>query len=86
MTAFAANALLAAPDLAQTLGGIAFWVAFLAIHVILFGVTLVSISKAQLSPQSRKRWIWLVVLVPGIGIILWYVSGRPAARNRPSNA
>jgi hypothetical protein len=81
MTASAANALLAAPDLAQTLGGIAFWAAFLASHVILFAVTLVSVSKAKLSPRSRKRWIWLVVLAPGIGIILWYASGRPAVRN-----
>jgi len=78
--------LLAAPDLAATLGGIAFWTLFLALHVFLFGITLVSISRAPLSPRSRKRWIWLVVLAPGIGIILWFASGRPAARNRPSSA
>lgn len=86
MTAFAASAPLAAPDLAQTFGGIAFWGTFLAIHVILFGAALVSISRAQLSSGSRKRWTWLVVLAPGIGIVLWFASGRPATRNRPSNA
>ncbi|WP_019872266.1 hypothetical protein [Salinispora oceanensis] len=86
MTAFAASAPLAAPDLAQTFGGIALWGTLLAIHVILFGATLVSIFRPQLSSGSRKRWIWLVVLAPGIGIILWFASGRPATRNRPSNA
>ncbi|WP_018217269.1 PLDc N-terminal domain-containing protein [Salinispora vitiensis] len=86
MTAFAASAPLAAADLAQTFGGIAFWGTLLAINVILFGAALVSISRTQLSSRSRRRWIWLVVLAPGIGIILWFAFGRPATRNRPSNA
>ncbi|GAA4923673.1 hypothetical protein [Actinoplanes utahensis] len=80
MTAFAA------PDLAATFGGIGFWSTLLAAAVFLFGSTLVSIARAPLSRRSRRNWIWLVVLAPGIGIILWFASGRPAALNGPTHA
>jgi hypothetical protein len=77
----ATDTLIAASDLAQTLGGIAFWAALLAAYVTLFGMTLAAVLKAQLPPRSRKSWIWLVVLAPGIGIILWHFSGRPTVGN-----
>lgn len=76
----------AAADLGTTLAGIAFWVILLAAYVALFVGTLVSIVRAPIHRQSRTKWIWLVVLAPGIGIILWFVMGRSAAREGPSRA
>ncbi|WP_433790735.1 PLDc N-terminal domain-containing protein [Actinoplanes sp. CA-252034] len=67
-------------DLFTTLAGIAFWATLLAAHVTLFGATIVSLARASLDRRSRIRWIWLVVLAPGIGIALWFVTGRPVAR------
>jgi amino acid permease len=69
---------LAAADLATTLAGIAFWTVLLGAYVALFAATLVSVVRAPLSRQSRNRWIWLVVLAPGVGIVLWFVNGRRA--------
>lgn len=69
---------LAAADLGTTLLGIAFWVVLLAAYVALFVATLVSVARAPLTRKSRIRWIWLVVLAPGIGIVLWFATGRRA--------
>ncbi|MEU8663519.1 PLDc N-terminal domain-containing protein [Actinoplanes philippinensis] len=71
-------------DLVTTLTGIAFWATLMAAYVTLFGATIVSIARASLDRRSRTRWIWLVVLAPGIGIVLWFVTGRPAARTASS--
>ncbi|MEV0899900.1 PLDc N-terminal domain-containing protein [Actinoplanes sp. NPDC049802] len=60
----------------STIAGIAFWTVLVAAGVALFGATLVSISRAPLERRSRTRWIWFVVLLPGVGIIMWFVSGR----------
>ncbi|MEU4619269.1 PLD nuclease N-terminal domain-containing protein [Actinoplanes sp. NPDC023801] len=65
-----------AADLLPTLAGIAFWTAILAAGLALFVVTLVSVVRAPLDRRSRTRWILLVVLVPGVGIILWFTIGR----------
>lgn len=69
-------------DLVTTLAGIAFWTALLAAYVTLFGATLVSIARARLDRRSRTRWIWLVVLAPGIGVILWFATGRRTTAQR----
>ncbi|MFD1364336.1 PLDc N-terminal domain-containing protein [Actinoplanes sichuanensis] len=66
-------------DLFSTLVGIAFWAVLLAACTAAFGATIVSISRARLDRRARTRWIWLVVLAPGIGILMWFVTGRPAA-------
>ena len=76
---------LAAADLATTLLGIAFWSVLLAAYVALFAATLVGICRAPLPRRSRTRWIWLVVLAPGIGIVLWFVTGRRASRKLSRN-
>lgn len=71
----------AAADVGTTLTGIAFWVVLLAACVALFTATIVSILRAPLGRRSRTRWISLVALAPGIGIILWFAKGRYPARN-----
>ena len=73
---------LAAADPATTLAGIAFWSVLLAAYVALFAATLVSVCRSSLESRSRTRWIWFVVLVPGIGIVMWFLSGRPATRQQ----
>ncbi|GIE34339.1 hypothetical protein Ait01nite_073840 [Actinoplanes italicus] len=65
-----------AAELLPTITGIAFWTVLVAAAVALFGATIVSIARAPLDRRSRTRWIWFVVLVPGVGIIAWFVSGR----------
>jgi hypothetical protein len=70
----------AAADLGATLAGIAFWSILLAAYVALFAATIVSIRRAPMAARSRTRWIWFVVLAPGAGIVMWFVTGRPAAR------
>ncbi|WP_229070587.1 PLDc N-terminal domain-containing protein [Actinoplanes sp. DH11] len=70
----------AAADLGTTLAGIAFWTILLAAYVALFAATIVSVNRAELEKRSRNRWLWLVLLAPGVGIVLWFVSGRPGAR------
>jgi hypothetical protein len=65
-----------AADLLPTITGIAFWTVLLALWTALFGATIVSIARARLDRRSRTRWIWLVVLAPGVGIILWFAAGR----------
>ncbi|MEU4420225.1 hypothetical protein AB0F81_06335 [Actinoplanes sp. NPDC024001] len=67
---------LAAADLVTTLTGIAFWTVLLGAYVALFIATIVSVLRAPLDQRSRNRWIWLVVLAPGIGIIWWFAKGR----------
>ncbi|GGN59501.1 hypothetical protein GCM10010112_14570 [Actinoplanes lobatus] len=67
---------IAAADLGATLGGIAFWTVLLAGWVALFVATIVSIVRAGLSRRSLTRWILLVALAPGIGILLWFAAGR----------
>lgn len=69
---------IAASGLATTLTGIAFWTVLLAAWVALFAATVVSVVRAPLTRRSRTRWIWLIVLAPGIGIVLWFVTGRRA--------
>jgi hypothetical protein len=49
--------------------------------VALFSATIVSIVRAPLDKRSRTRWILLVTLAPGIGIIMWFAKGRPAVRS-----
>jgi hypothetical protein len=71
-----------AADLLPTITGIAFWTVLLALWTALFGATIVSIVRAPLDRRSRTRWIWLVVLVPGVGIVLWFTSGRKAHTTR----
>jgi FtsH-binding integral membrane protein len=65
-----------AADLLPTLSGIAFWTVLLALWTALFGATIISITRAPLNRRSRSRWIWLVVLAPGIGVVLWFAAGR----------
>ncbi|MEU4690605.1 PLDc N-terminal domain-containing protein [Actinoplanes sp. NPDC023714] len=72
--------ILAAAGIATTLAGIAFWTVLLAGYVALFAVTLVSVCRSPLESRSRTRWIWFVVLVPAVGIAMWFLSGRPATR------
>ncbi|GAA0454029.1 hypothetical protein Aca07nite_66620 [Actinoplanes capillaceus] len=67
---------IAAADLGTTLGGIAFWTVLLAGWVALFVATIVSIIRAGLSRRSLTRWILLVSLAPGLGILLWFTTGR----------
>ncbi|BAL88273.1 hypothetical protein AMIS_30530 [Actinoplanes missouriensis 431] len=67
---------IAAADLAPTLTGIAFWTVLLAAYVALFVATLVSVCRAPLDAQARTRWVWFVVLAPGLGIALWFAK-RP---------
>ncbi|HWS38639.1 MAG TPA: PLDc N-terminal domain-containing protein [Actinoplanes sp.] len=67
-------------DLATTLTGIAFWTTLLAAYVTLFVATIAGIARARLDRRSRTRWIWLVVLAPGIGIIVWFAAGRVSFR------
>ncbi|MBO3738841.1 hypothetical protein [Actinoplanes flavus] len=67
---------IAAADLGTTLGGIAFWTVLLAGWVALFAATIVSVIRAGLSRRSLTRWILLVTLAPGIGIVLWFAAGR----------
>ncbi|GIF44534.1 PLDc N-terminal domain-containing protein [Actinoplanes xinjiangensis] len=69
-------------DLAMTLLGILFWTLPLAAYVAVFAATIAGIVRAPLSRRSRTRWIWLVVLAPGIGIVLWFLAGRPAVSAR----
>jgi hypothetical protein len=73
----------AAAELGPTLAGTAFWLVLLTAAVALFGATIVSIAQAPLSRRSRNRWIWFVVLAPGVGIIMWFTSGRRPIRRRP---
>ncbi|MEU4562693.1 hypothetical protein AB0F72_30310 [Actinoplanes sp. NPDC023936] len=68
---------IAAADLAPTLTGIAFWTVLIAAYVALFVATIVSVCRTPLDARARTRWIWLVVLAPGIGIVLWFVK-RPS--------
>lgn len=71
---------IAAADLGTTLAGIAFWGILLAAYVALFVATIVSIVRARLDGRARTRWIWLVVLAPGLGIVLWFAKARHQAR------
>lgn len=65
-----------------TLAGIAFWTVVLAGYVTLFAATLVSVARAPLDARTRTRWIWFVVLAPGLGIIMW--AGRTWAGRTPT--
>ncbi|WP_051899191.1 hypothetical protein [Sciscionella sediminilitoris] len=66
--------------------GAAFWILLLAVHVALFLIVLRGILRAPLSQRSRKRWIWLVLLAPGLGVVLWLVKGRSAGQEGPYRA
>ena len=76
---------IAGVDVGTTLAGTAFWVILVAGWLALLLLTLRSISRAPLTTQSRTRWTWLVVLVPGIGMIIWLVRG-PRSRGAPDGA
>lgn len=66
-----------ASDTATTIAGIAVWALLLATYLALILFTLKDISHASLTPRARTYWIWLVVLAPLVGAILWFRTGRP---------
>jgi H+/Cl- antiporter ClcA len=77
--------LIAISDTATTLAGILFWTVLMAAYLALILFTLRKIIHSSLSTPARTRWAWLVVLAPLLGIVLWFLAGRPAAaRQRPS--
>ncbi|BBH68334.1 hypothetical protein ACTI_50190 [Actinoplanes sp. OR16] len=61
---------------ATTIAGIAFWGILLGAYVALFGATLVGICRSSLESRARTRWIWFVVLAPGLGVMMWFVRRR----------
>jgi hypothetical protein len=74
-----------AGETTTTVAGITFWVVLMAAYLALILFALSKIVHSSLSTGARTRWVWLVVLAPMLGIVLWFVAGRPAdARRQPS--
>lgn len=85
MSYFDSNShVVAASDTGTTIAGIMFWVVVVAAYVALIMFTLWRIIHSPLTTGARTLWAWLVVLAPLLGIVLWFLVGRPAAaRQRP---
>lgn len=46
------------------------------IHLILFVIALVDILKSGMSPVNKLLWILLILLLPVIGLVLYFLLGR----------
>ena len=46
------------------------------IHLILFIIALISIIQSSLSLGMKVLWIAIVLIVPVIGLILWFLIGN----------
>jgi hypothetical protein len=57
-----------------------------AAHVVLLALALISCLSADrqhIRALPRLLWVPLIVLVPVLGPVAWFVLGRPATRRRP---
>lgn len=80
------NQLHAAADTSTTIAGIVLWAVVVAAYLTLLLFTLRSVSHTPLSAEARTRWVWLVVLAPLLGAVIWLLSGRPTAGRQHRSA
>ena len=57
--------------------GLISWMLLLLVALILCILALVDISKHSFRrPGEKKYWLWLLILMPLLGVILYFIYGR----------
>jgi hypothetical protein len=46
--------------------------------VTVWAIALIQISRAGLDPTAKAVWVLIVIVAPFLGVILWWLIGRPS--------
>ncbi len=60
-------------------------VGFIELALLIFClVDVISIYDSRIKTLNKIAWVFIIILVPVIGPILWLVIGKERSRNRPA--